>query len=195
MKIYFVTKNENKQKEAGNHFDIINAKEKFNVELSFVNKSPQEILHHDIEAIVRVKAMEAYRMLGLPCVVEHGGIFIDSLKNLPGGIGHIIWNAVGDRMCSFLNDQDSRNATARSIIGYCDGKKIYTYAGETKGQITKLAKGEYKFNWDPIFIPDGYEKTYGEMGMNDKRDTSQVIKAWNSFLEGYKVLSAASASA
>jgi XTP/dITP diphosphohydrolase len=115
--------------------------------------------------------------------VEHGGIFMDALPGLPGGIGQIIWNAVGDRICSFLGEQDSRGAVARSIIGYCDGKRVRTYTGETRGQITKSARGGYKFNWDPIFIPDGSDLTYGEMGPEKKQATSQSLKAWKAFLK------------
>ena len=182
MKIFFVTKNKNKQAEILSHLNSIEAKDRYPIELLFANKDLQEILDPDIEKIVRAKALEAYKYLGAPCVVEHGGIFIESLKQFPGGVGHIVWNCIGERMCSFLGEGDSRVATARSVIGYCDGKRITTFAGETKGKIALRSKGNYNFNWDPIFAPEGSEQTYGEMGPDLKRATSQAIKAWNSFL-------------
>ena len=80
---------------------------------------------------MRRKALEAYEDLGVPCVVEHGGLFMDALPGLPGGIGQLMWDAVGDRMCGFLSPDDSRRAVARSVIGYCDGRQIWTYGGET----------------------------------------------------------------
>ncbi len=182
MKIYFVTKNKNKQAEILAHLNSIEVKDRYPIELIFANKDLQEILDTDINKIVIAKTLEAYKYLGAPCVVEHGGIFIESLKEFPGGVGHVVWNAIGERMCSFLNEKDSRIATARSVIGYCDGKKIRTFAGETKGKIALQSKGNYLFNWDPIFAPEGSELTYGEMGSELKRATSQAIKAWNSFL-------------
>lgn len=182
MKIYFVTRNENKQAEIQDYLNSIEVKNRYPIELIFANKDLQEILDTDINKIVIAKTLEAYKFLGAPCVVEHGGIFIESLKEFPGGVGHVVWNAIGERMCSFLNEKDSRIAVARSVIGYCDGKKIMTFAGETKGKIALQPKGNYHFNWDPIFLPEGSEQTYGEMGRDLKRATSQAIKAWNNFL-------------
>jgi XTP/dITP diphosphohydrolase len=68
------------------------------------------------------------------------------------------------------------------MIGYCDGRRISTFTGETKGSITKESRGDYHFNWDPIFIPEGYTQTYGEMGPQMKLATSQAMKAWDNFL-------------
>jgi len=182
MKVFYVTSNKYKMAEFNDYLNEFKIKEKYNLELQIKEHPLQEILHPDINVIVEAKALEAYKYMGVPCVVEHGGIFINSLSELPGGIGQIIWDAVGDRMCSFIKEEDSRNATACSIIGYCDGKRIRTFRGETKGRITKSAIGDYKFNWDPIFIPEGSTQTYGEMGLQKKRETSQAIKAWNNFL-------------
>jgi XTP/dITP diphosphohydrolase len=183
MKIYFVTSNTFKAAEVTAYFKEAAIQERFNIELCIVTASVQEILHADIEVIVKKKALEAYGYFGAPCLVEHGGIFMDALPGLPGGIGQIIWNAVGDRICSFLGEQDPRGAVAKSIVGYCDGKRVRTYTGETRGQITKAARGTYKFNWDPIFIPDGSDLTYGEMGPEKKQATSQSLKAWKAFLK------------
>jgi XTP/dITP diphosphohydrolase len=183
MRIYFVTSNKFKAAEITAYFKEAAMQERSGIELSIVEASVQEILHEDIQVIVKRKALEAYSYFGAPCVVEHGGIFMDALPGLPGGIGQIIWNAVGDRICSFLGEQDPRGAVARSIIGYCDGKRVRTYTGETRGQITKSARGGYKFNWDPIFIPDGSDLTYGEMGPEKKQATSQSLKAWKAFLK------------
>ncbi len=188
MKIFYVTNNPFKEKEILDYFKVSGVNKQYDIELSIVKHSLQEILHPDIDVIVKAKALEAYKYLGVPCVVEHGGIFIDSLSALPGGIGQIIWNAVGDRICGFVKEGEPRDATARSIIGYCDGKRIYTFVGETRGQITKSSQGDYKFNWDPIFIPEGSIRTYGEMGPEMKRETSQAVKAWNEFLKSFKNL-------
>jgi XTP/dITP diphosphohydrolase len=188
MKICFVTKNEHKRMEISGYLNSIDAKERYPVELVFASRDLQEILDPDIEKIVKAKALEAYKYLRIPCVVEHGGIFIESLKEFPGGVGQIVWNAIGERMCSFLGAEESRSATARSIVGYCDGKKIRTFTGETRGRITLQSKGNYHFNWDPIFAPEGSEQTYGEMGPELKRATSQAIKAWNNFLGSLKAV-------
>ena len=180
MRLYFVTTSTFKKSEVQDYFNNV---EHANIDLVVVEHQVQEILHPDIDVIVKEKALQAYQYLGLPCVVEHSGIFMDELPGLPGGVGQIVWNAVGDRMCSFLNKEDPRGAIARSVIGYCDGRRIRTYRGETRGLIAEGSRGDYKFNWDPIFIPEGSDQTYGEMGPEKKRATSQLVKAWDAFLE------------
>lgn len=183
MKIYFVTSNKYKAAEISAYFKEAAKQYGLGIELCIVKTTVQEILHEDIEVIVKRKALEAYAYFGAPCVVEHGGIFMDALPGLPGGIGHVIWQAVGDRICGFLGKTDSRKAEAKSIIGYCDGKRVRTYTGSTRGEITKCARGKYAFNWDPIFVPEGSTETYGEMGPRKKRATSQSLKAWKAFLK------------
>ncbi|HEV2915283.1 MAG TPA: non-canonical purine NTP pyrophosphatase [Pyrinomonadaceae bacterium] len=183
MKILFVSTNEQKIAEAQNYLKYLKDASDTNVDLGIVRADVTEILDSNIEKIARHKALEAYRHTGLPCLVEHGGLFMKDLPNLPGGIGKIIWEAVGDRMCSFLGEKDSREATAVSVIGYCDGRRIRIYRGETRGQVAISSRGDYKYNWDPIFIPEGSKQTYGEMGPEKKRATSPSVKAWDAFLK------------
>ena len=182
MKLYFLTTNKNKQKEAKAFFEQTDLKDYFRV----FEYDVQEILHPDLSRVVREKALEAYRYLKQPCLVEKSCLYFDGLRELPGPLGRIIWDAVGERMCDFLRKGDSRLATARAIIGYCDGKQIRLYEGTTAGEVTKRARGDYnKSNWDPIFIPKGAKKTYAEMGRERKYKTSPLIKAWRKFLKGF----------
>lgn len=185
MNIYFVTASKFKAAEVRNYLQHLRSKSviSHNLSVSIVNQALQEILHPNIEMIVRSKALEAYQVLSVPCAVEHGGLFMDELPNLPGGVGQIIWDSVGERICTFLREGDSRAATARSIIGYCDGRRVRLYSGETRGTVANRARGNYKFHWDPIFIPEKCKKTYGEMGLVKKRATSPAFKAWVKFLQ------------
>lgn len=182
MNIYYVTRSPFKPKEAEDCQIALQGQYSAEISIQIVENELQEILHADIDRIVRAKTLEAYRQLALPCIVEHSGLFMDALPGLPGGLGQLIWKAVGDRMCEFLRPGDPRVATARSIIGYCDGQRIRLYHGETCGRVADRARGDYKFNWDPIFIPDGSDQTYGEMGLEKKRATSPAFKAWKAFL-------------
>jgi XTP/dITP diphosphohydrolase len=183
MKIYFVTTSTFKAQEIADFLSQSGGEPYQDIDICIVAQQLQEILHRDIDIIVRHKALAAYQSLTLPCFVEHSGIFMDALPGLPGGVGQIIWNAIGDRMCDFLREGDSRAATARSVIGYCDGRHVRLYEGETRGQIAGKSRGAYNSNWDPIFIPEGSDQTYGEMGVEKKRATSPIIKAWEAFLK------------
>lgn len=181
MKVYFVTSSESKQKELADF--LASAPESASLDIAVLSGDLSEILDRDIDTIVTHKALGAYSDVGLPCVVEHSGLFMDALPGLPGGLGQIIWNAVGERMCEFLRPEDSRAATARSVLGYCDGRIVHLFSGETRGRVAERARGAFSFNWDQIFIPDGSEQTYGEMGLEEKRRTSPAHKAWSKMLE------------
>ena len=186
MNLYFLTMNDIKAEEAAAFFGQADVKDAYNIEFRVIKHSVEEILDPDLNFVVRKKALEAYRYLKQPCLVEMSGLFFDGLPQLPGSLGRIIWKAVGDRMCDFLRKEDTRLATARAIIGYCDGKQIRLYEGSTVGEVTERARGDYnKSNWDPIFIPEGDKQTYAEMGRERKSKTSPLIKAWRKFLEGF----------
>jgi XTP/dITP diphosphohydrolase len=180
VKIYYVTTNEFKITEARDYVASHHIEDR--LDLSFLRSDVQEILHPDVSLIVRQKTIEAFKQIRWPCVVEHGGLFMDALPGLPGGVGKIVWDAVGERICGFLSADDPRGATARSFLGYCDGRRVRVYVGETRGRIADRARGAYSFAWDPIFIPEGSEKTYGEMGLEGKRTTSPIVKAWEAFM-------------
>jgi XTP/dITP diphosphohydrolase len=181
VKLYFLTTNDYKVAEAHDYVAYRGIPPS-TLELCVVQRDVQEILDHDVDKIVRHKAVQAYGYIRQPCVVEHGGLFIDALNKLPGGVGKIMWNAVGERMCRFLAEDESRAAVARSFLGYCDGRRVKVYIGETRGQVAAQARGSYEFAWDQIFIPDGSSETYGEMGPERKRATSPLFKAWDALV-------------
>jgi XTP/dITP diphosphohydrolase len=183
VKLYFLTSNTNKQEEAKAFFEQTDVKA-HNIEFRVIGHDVQEVLDRDLKLVVGKKALDAYRYLNQPCLVEKSGLYFEELPDLPGPLGRIIWDAVGDRMCAFLRKGDTRSATARAIIGYCDGKRIRLYEGSTTGEIAEKARGDYNtLNWDPIFIPEGDEQTYAEMGRERKYKTSPIIKAWRKFIE------------
>ena len=185
MRIYFVTMNDQKFSEARACVEEFAAERNADLTLCQVRLDLPEVATADIEAVVRAKTVEAYRLFGLPCVVEHSGLFVKALQNLPGVLGKMIWDSVGERMCSFLLSGDERDATARSVIGYCDGRQIHLYHGATPGRIAQAPRGDYDFCWDPIFVPEGGEQTYGELGPALKRATSPATKAWREFLTAH----------
>jgi XTP/dITP diphosphohydrolase len=182
MKLYFVSRNDAKINEV---LDLIRMREEeapHGLVLHPVREDVQEILSPDLEEVVRSKALEAYKLLRQPCIVEHGGLFFTGTGNFPGVFGRIVWRALEDRMVAFLREGESREAEARACLGYCDGQRIRFYEGVTRGQVSTAARGDYNRNsWDPIFIPEGSTETYGEMGSLRKRDTSPLLRAWDRF--------------
>lgn len=194
-KIYFVTANKKKIEESRYRVErFVERVQKdegvrLKIEICVVEKHLDELLDPDVEKIVKKKALEAYRIVLQPCVVEHGGLFLDAWRGasqekpgLLGGIGQIVWDAVNDRVCGFLRKEDARGAVAQSVVGYCDGRRIHVYTGVTRGEVIDQARGSHGFRWDPIFKPTGCDLTYGEMAPEKKRETSPDEKAWEDFL-------------
>lgn len=173
MKLYFVTVNSSKAAELSMHFA------ESGIDVQQVSHPIQEILHLDLDVIVRQKALAAYSHLSRPCVVEHGGLFVSALNDLPGGLTKEVWETLGDKICDFLGPEDDRSAVVRSVVGYCDGRRICLFHGETRGNLPLRAAGQGGFSWDPIFIPEGSEMTFAEMSSAEKAEHSHAIKAWN----------------
>jgi XTP/dITP diphosphohydrolase len=71
-----------------------------------------------------------------------------------------------------LGDEKNRKATAKVAAGFWDGEKLVQGLGEIKGIITTELRGETSFGWDSIFIPEGHNKTFAEMTMEEKNKIS-----------------------
>jgi len=83
---------------------------------------------------------------------------------------------------------ENNKAEAKTIIGYAKNpKKIYFFEGSVKGNIVS-PKGT-DFGWGPIFKPEGYSKTYGEMTKLEKSEISMrsiALKKFKLFLKENK---------
>ena len=85
-----------------------------------------------------------------------------------------------------LKQKSDRSAQFRAVIAMIAADKEYLFEGICKGKISELKKGNGGFGYDPIFIPDGYSKTFAEMGDEIKSVIShraRAIKKLLKFLE------------
>jgi len=159
--------------------------------LEFRNVPTTEPLLCDLEKMVSFKVESAYRLVRVPCIVEHAGLVLEGYeeKSFPGGLTQPMWDALDAprfvASCSTL----STRATARAVIGYCDGMNIKTFVGETNGSLAATPRGSRAFYWDTIFCPDGFDdRTYAEIvgddrsGLIKKLEVSQSIKALKKFM-------------
>lgn len=173
QEIYFATSNEEKTKEAQAilGFPICIA----SVEL-------EEIQSLDLAEIARHKVIQAYEKLKKPVFVEDVGFFIDAWNGFPGPFAKYLHRAVGNEgILRMLQSEKNRSIIARSIIGYHDGKKLYTFAGESKGTLSNAPRGRTVWGWDPVFIPEGASLTYAEMGTDEKNKISHRARALAQF--------------
>jgi XTP/dITP diphosphohydrolase len=162
MIIYFASNNEYKSKEL---LDIINPELPEAMEIRPLKMKIEEIQSSDSEKIVRDKVVKAFSKVRRPLFVGHTGLYIEHFGDLPGGLTQIVWESLqADKFCEFFGRTENTAAVARTMLGYCDGRNVITFEGEIKGSIASEPRGDRSFQWDCVFIPDGYDKTFAEMG-------------------------------
>ena len=82
-----------------------------------------------------------------------------------------------NKLLKNLSGIDNRKAKFRTVISLILNDKEYLFEGVCNGWITEKQSGEKGFGYDPIFIPDGAEKTFAEMTMEEKNSFSHRKKA------------------
>ncbi len=159
--IYFATTNKEKLKEAAN---ILGAR------VEGVKLDAPEIQSLDVVQVARNKARFYFSRLKQPLFVEDTSLIFSVLNGLPGPYIRDMSEALGNTgLIKLLSGFDDRSAKAVSIIVYLDNEgKEHVFDGVVNGIISESVRGERGFGWDPIFIPDGYTKTFGQMNQSEK---------------------------
>jgi XTP/dITP diphosphohydrolase len=107
-------------------------------------------------------------------ILEDSGLFIDCLGGFPGVYSAYALKSLGNPgILKLLGDRKDRGAAFRSCFGYYDPKKGPRLAkGECKGSISKEMRGSGGFGFDPIFIPEGDDRTYAQIPLDEKNQIS-----------------------
>ncbi len=144
-----------------------------NSELEAVSVDLPEIQEIDVEKVVEEKAKVAYKLIGKPTLVEDSSLEFTAWNKLPGALIKWFLFTVGvDGILKMLENEQEREAVAKTAVAFFDGSKTHIFTGELKGVISKEKSGNNGFGWDFIFIPDGYEKTFAEMSPEEKNSIS-----------------------
>ena len=176
MNITFITGNVAKAEQLGRHLAHPISHQKLDL---------VEIQSLDLHEIIEHKAKEAYKQVGGIVLVEDTSLTFNALGQLPGPlIKWFLTELDNTGLCKLLDAYDDRSAVAEVCIGLYDGKELRTFEGEARGSIAPTPRGEKGFGWDPIFIPEGHEKTWGEMDHEEQKETSMRRIALHK-LEGF----------
>ncbi|MRS19850.1 non-canonical purine NTP pyrophosphatase [Enterobacteriaceae bacterium RIT692] len=168
MRLHFLSNNQNKINEIKEILDD-------SIDVVSANIKIEEIQSKNTLNLVRDKLLKAFEQIGRPVFVEHTGLYIKSLNELPGGLTQIFWDDLeAEGFISLLSFYHDKTAIAKTVIGYCDGKKIHFFEGEVEGRISNEPLGNRDFQWDCIFIPNGFDETFAEMG--DKKNEISMRK-------------------
>jgi XTP/dITP diphosphohydrolase len=137
----------------------------------------------------RLKAHAAAKATGLPALSDDSGIEIDALDGAPG-VYTADWAETGNgrdfvmAMSRAHTELEAKNAahprTARFcctlVLAWPDGHDE-VFPGVMEGQVVWPMRGDQGHGYDPIFQPDGYDMTFGEMDRWEKNKISHRAKA------------------
>lgn len=178
----FVTTNEHKRREA---------REILGVKLEAADPDVPEVQALDVAEVAASKARAAYEALGSPAhpvIVEDSGLVIGAWNGLPGALTKWFVSSVGNEgILEMLSGAEDRSATAVCAVAVAsDGGGVDVFVGEVAGVVATEPRGEGGFGWDPIFIPEGQELTYAEMGEAKNRDShrARAFRGVRRWLEG-----------
>ena len=146
-----------------------------------------------LEGNARQKAMYIYENYGMDCFADDTGLEVDALNGAPGvfsaryaGEGHDS-EANMQKLLKELEGKENRNAQFRTAICLIMEGKEYLFEGIVKGEIITEKRGGAGFGYDPIFVPEGYEQTFAELG-NDIKNTishrARAVEKLCKFLKG-----------
>lgn len=144
----------------------------------------------------RIKAHSAAKISGLPSLSDDSGITIDALNGAPGvytadwaetpsGRDFVMAMERTKRELDAVNAPEPRLAQFRCtlVLAWPDGHDE-VFEGIMPGRLVWPMRGDQGHGYDPIFQPDGYEETFGEMDRWEKNKISHRADAFKKFVAG-----------
>lgn len=173
--LFFISSNNHKYCEAKEIMDS------FGVRLDFCRLNLEEIQSHSLFDIAMKKAKDAFSQCKKPLVVEDAGLFIDSLGGFPGPYSSYVFKTIGNEGILDLV-KDNRKARFVSIVTFCNGDHLQSFAGKLDGVISKSQQGD-GWGYDPIFIPENLQHTFAKL--DNKNNLSHRYQALKKFANWY----------
>jgi non-canonical purine NTP pyrophosphatase (RdgB/HAM1 family) len=168
---------------SGNRGKIAEARRLAGPDLEAVELDLPEIQSLDLLEVLEAKGEEAWRRLGRPLVVEEAGLGLAALNGFPGPLVRWMLEAVGAaglaQTAAALGDP---RATARCALLYRDASRTLVAEGITEGTLVLPPRGDNGFGWDPVFLPEGESRTFGELVGPEKDAVSHRGRAWRALL-------------
>jgi XTP/dITP diphosphohydrolase len=138
-----------------------------------------------------LKARAAVEASGLPALADDSGLVVAALAGAPG-IYSARWagpskdfRVAMERVQRELGDKSRRaHFVAVLALAWPDGE-VALFRGEVQGHLTWPPRGKRGFGYDPIFVPDGYQITFGEMDPACKHQISHRARAFAKLVEAH----------
>jgi XTP/dITP diphosphohydrolase len=182
-----------------NKFKLNEARHILNIPVEPINIDIEEIQDIEVDHIVQYKAWEAYKQVKQPVFVEDTGLYFNALNGFPGALIKWLMVTIGtngslekgsrnDNIIKLLSEFNDKSIFAKTSIGFAYSDSIDEVAiisGVIEGKVPSQCRGRDGFGWDDIFIPEGYDKTFAELGLEEKNKVSmrkQALTRLDNFL-------------
>ena len=175
MKLVFASNNKNKIQEiqalVPNIIQIVSLEE-----IGCTEDIPETA--DTIEGNAILKANYVTEKYGFDCFADDTGLEVDALNGAPGVYSARYAgeqkdaNDNMDKLLSELKDESNRKANFKTVIALNLNGKQNLFTGIINGKIIEEKIGTNGFGYDPIFVADGYEKTFAELTMEEKSTIS-----------------------
>lgn len=138
------------------------------------------------EANARIKAEIIFNKYGLPTIADDSGLAVEQLNGAPGvyssryAFEGCTYDDNNKKLLTELKDlPEPHIAKFICCAVYLDGNNYLSTIGEVHGKIIKERRGTLGFGYDPIFLPDNFEKTLAELNLEEKNSISHRSVAFN----------------
>ncbi len=134
------------------------------------------------------KALFVKEKFGFDCFADDTGLEVDMLDNAPGVYSaRYAGNQCNpqdnmDKLLSEMQSATNRKAQFRTVIALILNQKEYYFEGKIRGEIISDKRGSAGFGYDPVFMPEGYDKTFAELGEEEKNKISHRAIATNKLI-------------
>ena len=164
MKLYFVTSNKGKIEEA---------KAILGFPIEIAELELDEIQSLDLEKIIIKKAEEAFKIIKKPLIVDDVAFHVKAWNGFPGAFIKYLREAGGnDLLLRMLQNEKNRSINLIAMVGFHDGKNIFTFRGEIPCIVSKVSRGTRGWGFDPVLIPENQKRTFAEMTDEEKNSAS-----------------------
>ncbi|MDH7446772.1 non-canonical purine NTP diphosphatase [Aquimarina sp. 2201CG14-23] len=186
MKLVFATNNLNKLKEVQalvpSHIQLLSLSD-----IGCTEDIPETSPTIEGNAIQKARYVEEHYKY--PCFADDTGLEVEALDGAPGVYSARYAGAAKDasanmnKLIDQLKEKQNRKALFKTVIALLIDGTLETFTGICSGSITKEKKGEKGFGYDPIFLPDGYQKTFAELPLEEKNTISHRANAVKLLIE------------
>ena len=137
----------------------------------------------DLEGNSLLKADTIFRQYGHIVISDDSGLEVKALNGAPGVYSARYAGEQKDdqknteKLIHELKGITNRNAQFRTVITLMSSNDTLQFEGIVEGAIAHETKGDKGFGYDPVFIPNGYQKTFAELSSNEKNKISHRANA------------------